>query len=200
MQLSEYSYRVSGAIELCNTVTKSVVVDGDEYFKKEEITYLFSLDEEWEINRNNFTKIEIDEFNILGKDTIIVYDYKLLNNYASRYATSLEYSQNHKTQLVYTLANKFADIFPKKIIRNGEKIHLRPPFNKIYLSLYGYGYNNSFGVYLSYQEIIKLDIPNPLFIDQIDVQFRDMYFPKNWTVFNEIEKTNMLVNYISSSY
>jgi hypothetical protein len=188
LKIAENEYRISGTATMLEDIYKYVEFEGETYHKLRREEVIINLDELWGKNKNEFTLYEVDEFNILGLPTIKFWGYTNSHTLIS----NTYYSENKYVCLLQVLSEY--KIIPFKIHAGKSSLYYTDIKHGIEVNLYQYGFNNSVTTDLSYQEVLKLNIPNKY----LGIKYTDReFFPDGWQKFNDSQKADLLINYIN---
>ena len=189
ISIGENEYRVSGTVIKLQEYYKTVTVDGDDYHKTWREEVLVDIDKSWDSGDTfRWYCTEIDDFQIIGLPIIKLWNYS--NAYyfiKSRTARS----ENEYVNMCQILSD--IGIIPFEIWA-GKSSAFEDIKDGVVVNIYSYGFNNSMSVVLTYQDILRLNIPEGKYL----YKYKDReYFPKGWQKFNDSQKSDLLINFIN---
>lgn len=193
LKLNDTDYRISGYVVVTERIQKSVVVEGETYYKFDRMENIkVDLDAAFENNRNQFWKINtdfLDYFNVQGVNFYTYQDWH-------KYATRKFLSENEYVSAIQVLNEQ--NVFPFKIYCGKNDSYLQKndfyKNNEIPVHLFTYGWNNTGTTYITYQEYLKSKIPSYMIPHHY---YLDEYFPtKIWELSDE-RKSELLMTFIN---
>ncbi len=212
VKIGDNEYRQDGSIVVCEEYEKSVVVDGETYYKNTYRDAIFNFGESFNSNKSNWQKYEVDMLNDFGVPTLSIWMYHGLSN-----SRNDKHSQNEFVNMIMTLRTQ--GILKSKLIKDiacgndnffrtipDQIIHDLFEDRSIRFTVHGYGYNSKVWVWVKLNKFLKMDFSkiNNEFM-KYEIKRLNKFFPKLFpekllqNKLTEIEINHLMITFFNKS-
>lgn len=168
IKIGDSEYRISGTHILGCTTVKTVVFDGETYYKTVTTDKVFDFDADFlsETKCRNWEIITLSELSFLGGHPVVFHDYNF--DYGSAQCRAFgQYSENRAVNLYNGLKNDFNEFANVKNIYSGKlgysAVYAEKYFyetGSILVAVFQYGFGNCLYAEVSLEAFLCSNIPN----------------------------------------